>query len=72
MELPETSVNQEVGIFMVNLTFYSTDGQYLTSSARPVSAINLWSGPRQTNAHLGSVTPDYYYTIPWPARLIHI
>ncbi len=43
MELPETRANQEVGVFMVNLTFHSTDGQYLTSSARPVSDLLEWA-----------------------------
>ncbi len=43
LEIPETSANQEVGVFMVNLTFHSTDGRYLSSSARPVSEL-LWCG----------------------------
>lgn len=35
LELPESPVNEQVGVFMVNLTLYSTGNKYLDSSARP-------------------------------------
>ena len=37
LEVPESSVNRDSGVFMVNLTFYTTDKQFLSTSARPVS-----------------------------------
>ena len=37
LEVPESFVNRESGVFMVNLTFYTTDNQFLSTSARPVS-----------------------------------
>lgn len=37
LEMPENQANLEAGVFMVNLTFYSTDGNFLSTSARPVS-----------------------------------
>ena len=40
MELPESPVNEEVGMFMVNVTFYTTERRFLSTSARPVR----WSG----------------------------
>ncbi len=37
--MPEKELNLEAGVFMVNLTFYSTNHRFLATSARPVS---LW------------------------------
>ena len=37
MEVPENQVNLEAGLFMVNITFYSTNKKFLSTSARPVS-----------------------------------
>jgi len=34
--LPESPVNEEIGVFMVNITFYTTEGRFLSTSARPV------------------------------------
>ena len=36
LELPESPVNEEIGVFMVNITFYTTEGRFLSTSARPV------------------------------------
>ena len=37
LELPESPINMELGMFMVNLSFYSSEGRAVSSSARPVS-----------------------------------
>ena len=36
LEVPDSHVNVEAGVFMVNLTFYTSNNQYLATSARPV------------------------------------
>ena len=33
---PESPVNEAVGVFMVNITLYTTGQQFLSTSARPV------------------------------------
>ena len=34
--MPEKDLNLEAGVFMVNLTFYTTHQRFLATSARPV------------------------------------
>ena len=36
LEAPESPVNEAIGVFMINITFYTTDHQFLSTSARPV------------------------------------
>lgn len=36
MEMPDSPVNQAVGMFMIRTTFYSQDGGQVISSAQPV------------------------------------
>lgn len=35
LELPESPVNEEIGVFMINITFYTTGNRFLSTSARP-------------------------------------
>ena len=37
IEIPENQLNLDSGVFMVNLTFYSTQNRFIATSARPVS-----------------------------------
>ena len=34
-------MNEDIGVFMVNITFYTTGGTFLSTSARPV---RTWGG----------------------------
>ena len=41
LQVPESPVNEDIGVFMVNITFYTTGGAFLSTSARPV---RTWGG----------------------------
>lgn len=47
LELPESTVNQELGVFMLLIQFYSKDGEVVRSSARP-ALLHYKSGLYQT------------------------
>ena len=37
LQVPENPVNEDIGVFMINITFYTTGNQFLSTSARPVN-----------------------------------
>lgn len=41
LEMPDSPVNQALGMFMIRTTFYSQDGGQVASSAQPVGRANV-------------------------------
>lgn len=41
LEMPDSPVNQALGMFMIRTTFYSQDGGQVVSSAQPVRTMDV-------------------------------
>lgn len=55
LQAPESPVNEAIGVFMVNITLYTTGQQFLSTSARPVS--HLWGNYRGSDLFPLSIKP---------------
>ena len=64
LQAPESPVNEAIGVFMVNITLYTTGQQFLSTSARPVSY--LWGNYRGSDLFPLSIKPRVSCTQPRP------